>query len=60
MRISMDDLIGGESMGLETETGQEYFDEWYAYARRLLKANEDEYMEKYQPKAWLLLQMTAE
>jgi beta-lactamase regulating signal transducer with metallopeptidase domain len=60
MRIAMNDLIGGEAMGFETETGQEYFDEWYAYARRLLKANGDEYMEKYQPKAWLLLQMTAE
>ena len=60
MRIAMDDLIGEEFMELEAETGQEYFDEWYAHAQRLLKENGDEYMEKYQPKAWLLLRMAAE
>ncbi|MPM83014.1 hypothetical protein SDC9_130077 [bioreactor metagenome] len=60
MRAVMDSLIGGESMGLETETGQEYFDEWLALAKRTEVLNGTEYMKGNAPKAWMLLQMLGE
>lgn len=60
MRAVMDSLIGGESMGLEAETGQEYFDEWLALAKRTEALNGTEYLKDNAPKAWMLLQMLVE
>lgn len=60
MRIVMDDLIIGEALGLEAETGQAYFDAWLEYARRIEEANGTDYMKEYAPKSWLLLQMIEE
>ncbi len=60
MRIVMDDLTGGEALGLEAETGQEYFDAWLEYARRIKEANGIDYMKEYAPKSRMLLQMIEE
>jgi beta-lactamase regulating signal transducer with metallopeptidase domain len=57
MRIVMDDLIGGEVLGLQAETGQAYFDEWLATARQNREQYGDDYMKQSLPKAWMLLQM---
>lgn len=56
MRSVMDDLIGGESMGLETANGQEYFNEW----RALVEGHSMEYTREHAPKAFLLLQLLAD
>ena len=60
MRTLMDSLISGESMGLETENGQEYFDEWLAHAKRTEAENGAEFLKENAPKAWMLLQMLGE
>ncbi len=60
MRIVMEDLIGGEALGNEAETGQAYFDAWLENARRIKEANGTDYMKEYAPKSWLLLQMIEE
>jgi len=60
MRAVMDNLIGGESMGLESETGQAYFDEWLALAKQTEAKNGEAYMKERAPKAWMLLQMLGE
>lgn len=57
LRCAMDELIGGEAMGLEVETGQEYFDEWMKLCVRIYNANGAEFMQKNNPKGWLLMQV---
>lgn len=57
MRAVLDDLIGGEALSADTKTGQEYFDLWYAQAKRLKTENGEEFLQKHAPKAWLLLQV---
>ena len=57
MRIVMDELIDDESIKLTANTGQEYFDAWYANTIRLYDLNDEEYMQEYCPKGWMLLEM---
>lgn len=57
MRSIMDDLIGGEALGLEADTGQEYFDAWRAHVEGVYAQNDATYMQEKCPKGWLLLQM---
>ena len=57
MRSVMDDLIGGEALGLEADTGQGYFDAWRAHVEGVYAQNDATYMQEKCPKGWLLLQM---
>jgi len=57
MRSIMDDLIGGEALGLEADTGQEYFEAWRAHVEGVYAQNDATYMQEKCPKGWLLLKM---
>lgn len=60
MRLVLDDLAPDVQLKLEAETGQEYFDEWKAYAQRVAEQHDAEWVEKYQPAIRILLQMMKE
>lgn len=60
MRLVLDDLAPDVKLKLETETGQEYFDKWKAYAQQIAKQHDTEWVEKYQPAIRILLQMMGE
>ena len=57
MLSAMRDLLGGEDMGLETDTPQEWFDQWKKQTQTLLEKNDMDFMKNNYPKAYLLLQL---
>ena len=57
MLAAMRDLLGGEDMGLETDTPQEWFDQWQKQTQTLLEKNDMDFMKNNYPKAYLLLQL---
>lgn len=60
MWIVMDDLIGGESIDLTADNGQEYFDAWREQGQKKLSSiGEDEMRENY-PKSYLMLTMLSD
>jgi hypothetical protein len=54
------EILGDEDMQFQTNTPQEWFDAFTEFALRTRNANSDEYMEKHNPRAYLLLQMLNE
>jgi hypothetical protein len=57
MLAAMRDLLGGEDMGLDADTGQEWFDEWKEHAVGLLNSNSMEFMEENYPASSVLLKI---
>ncbi|HKL79964.1 MAG TPA: M56 family metallopeptidase [Mobilitalea sp.] len=57
MLAAMRDLIGSEDYTIEADAPQQWFDEWKDNAVRMCDVNSMEYMEKNNPKAYILLQM---
>lgn len=60
MRSVLDDLEPDARLDMEAATGQEYFDEWKAQARRIAEQQDEDWVEKYRPAVYLLLQMMGE
>lgn len=57
MCFILDELASEAQLKLETETGQDYFDKWKAYAKQVEEQRDAEWIEKNQPAIWILLQM---
>ena len=57
MRCIMDLLIGPETLSLEAETGQAYFDAWKEQVLEHYEAHGAAWMQEQLPKGWLLLQL---
>ncbi len=53
----MYDLDPKSIITLETDTAQNYFDEWLAYGKTLLDANGAEFMQEEYPKMYMALEM---
>lgn len=60
MRLVLDELAPDVQLKLEAGTGQEYFDEWKVYAQQTAEQHDAEWVQKYQPAIWILLQMMNE
>ena len=56
LRCVLDNLAPEEIEKISTTNGQEYFDMWLSEAQRLCKENGLEWLEKYRPAMYLLLQ----
>ena len=57
LRCVLDDLAPDEIEKISTTNGQEYFDMWLLEAQRLSNQNGLEWVEKYRPAMYLLLQI---
>lgn len=57
MVVAMRDLLGEEDVEFSYSVGQEWFDQWRDKAVQTRRANSDDYMQKYAPKAYRLLSM---
>ncbi|HKL79065.1 MAG TPA: M56 family metallopeptidase [Mobilitalea sp.] len=57
MLAAIRDLIGSEDYTIDADAPQQWFDEWKNNAVRMRDVNSMEYMEKNNPKAYILLQM---
>ncbi|MCM1326366.1 MAG: M56 family metallopeptidase [Bacteroidales bacterium] len=60
MRSALDDLAPDMKCETQAATGQEYFDEWKAHAKQAAEEHDAEWVEKYQPAVWILLEMMDE
>ncbi len=60
MRAVMDDLIGGEAIGMDAGTGQEYFDAWREHVQRMLSSIGEDAMRENYPKSSLMLAMLSD
>lgn len=57
MQEIMIDLLDGEAVKLHTDNGQEYFDAFLQHAKEIYSQKGNLNMEKFNPKAYMLLEM---
>lgn len=60
MALIMRDLLENEEINTNADFGQEYFDKFLNNAKDTRVRRGDEYMEKYTPRAYMLLEMAGE
>jgi len=60
MHIILDELAPEAKLKLEVENGQDYFEEWKTAAIQVSEQQDMDWIEKYQPAIYLLLQMMNE
>lgn len=51
----MQELLGGENIGAETDNGQDYFDHWKAHVLQRYESHGLNYFREHAPKSYLLL-----